>query len=294
MKQTLHQLLAQRKPILYDGATGTFLQELGLPIGVAPEAWVLNDPARVYTAAEAYVNAGAQIILTCTFGGTAVRLLEAGLDARAFELNRHAAELAREAAGERALVAGSMGPLGRMQIAMGALTYADAVDQFADQATALAEGGVDLLQIESMSDRQEMKAAIEGARRVTDLPIFATMSFDTAGRTLLGVTPTIAARELVELKVNAIGANCGRSPEDMVALLREMRRAAPVMPLIAKPNAGIPEIRAGKAVYSITPEQFAAHARDWIRATAKIVGGCCGTTPAHIAAMRAVISQSGN
>ncbi len=232
------------------------------------------------------MNADAQIILTCTFGGTALRLLDAGLDARAYEINHRAAELARQAANGRALIAGSMGPIGRMPLALGAVTYAEAVDQFADQARALAEGGVDLFSIESMSDIAEMMAAIEGARRAVDLPIFATMSFDTNGKTLLGITPTYAAIELTKAGVAAFGANCGRGPEDVAAILQEMRSAAYGAILIAKPNAGIPEIRAGKAVYSTSPARMALFAREWVRSGARIIGGCCGTTPQHIAAIR--------
>ncbi len=286
MAKTLTELLAQKTPIFYDGATGTFLQEMGLPMRQAPESWVLEQPANVYAAAEAYVNAGAQIILTCTFGGTALRLLDAGLDARAYEINHRAAELARQAANGRALIAGSMGPIGRMPLALGAVTYAEAVDQFADQARALAEGGVDLFSIESMSDIAEMMAAIEGARRAVDLPIFATMSFDTNGKTLLGITPTYAAIELTKAGVAAFGANCGRGPEDVAAILQEMRSAAYGAILIAKPNAGIPEIRAGKAVYSTSPARMALFAREWVRSGARIIGGCCGTTPQYIAAIR--------
>lgn len=292
MAKTLAELLAQRTPILYDGATGTFLQEMGLPMRRAPESWVLDQPANVFAAASAYVNAGAQIILTCTFGGTALRLLEAGLDAHAYEINHRAAQLAKQAAEGRALVAGSIGPIGLLSLSLGALTHTEAVGQFADQARALAEGGVDLLSIESMSDLAEMLAAIEGARRGADLPIFATMSFDTNGKTLTGITPTLAARELMNARVAAFGANCGRGPEDVAAILQEMRSAARDAVLIAKPNAGIPEIRAGKAVYNVPPARFAMFARDWARAGARIIGGCCGTTPQYVAAIREALSPS--
>lgn len=290
MTRTLGELLASKAPILYDGATGTFLQEMGLPLHHAPETWVLDRPANVYAAAEAYVNAGAQIILTCTFGGTAVRLREAGLEARAYEINRRAAELAKQAAGGRALVAGSMGPIGQLPLKLGALTYADAVDQFADQARALADGGVDIFSIESMSDLTEMRAAIEGSLRGGALPIFATLSFDTNGKTLLGVTPAMAATELARAKIAAFGANCGHGPEDIAAIVHEMRGAARDAVLIAKPNAGLPEMRAGKAEYPTPPARFAAFAREWVRAGARLVGGCCGTTPEYIAAVREALA----
>ena len=292
MALTLAELLLQKSPIIYDGATGTFLQEMGLPLRSAPETWVLDQPANVFTAASAYVHAGAQIILTCTFGGTALRLLEAGLDAHAYEINRRAAELAKEAAKGHALVAGSVGPIGQLPLILGSLTYTEAVEQFADQARALADGGVDLFSIESMSDIGEMKAAIEGVLRAANLPIFATMSFDTNGKTLTGITPTLAARELANARVAALGANCGQGPEDVATILQEMHSAAHDAILIAKPNAGIPEIRTGRVTYPIAPNRFAMFALDWVRAGARVIGGCCGTTPQYISAVREAVSPS--
>lgn len=286
MPRTLNDLLAEKRVILYDGATGTMLQQFGLPARQAPESWVLDNPAFVYTVAEAYVNAGSDIILTCTFGGTAARLADAELEAQAFEINQTAAQLAKEAARDRALVAGSIGPLGKLQLKIGGMTFAEAVDQFAAQAHALVLGGVDLFQVESFSDLDEIRAAIEGVRQVSTLPIFATMSFDTQGKTLLGITPTGAAKELWRLSVTAIGANCGSGPWDMAGILREMHAAAPNAMLIAKPNAGLPEMREGKATYSVDAARFATFARDWVRAGARIVGGCCGSTPKYIEALR--------
>lgn len=281
MPPTLEELLAQKKTI-YDGATGTFLQEMGLPIGTPPEKWVLDEPARIFAAAEAYVNAGSQIILTCTFGGTEYRLVSSGLDASAYEINRIAAELAREAAGKRALVAGSIGPLGLLSMTVEGVSYDDAMEQFSAQARALADGGVDLIHIESMSDLDEVRAAVEGVRRVVDLPIFATMTFDRGGRTLVGVTPLLAAQYLVQLRLSGFGANCGSGPEETGYFLHAMRTAAPYAILIAKPNAGIPTVTRGKPVYPIDPERFAFYAREWLTAGARVIGGCCGTTPEYI------------
>ncbi len=287
MPNKFEELLAQNRIIIHDGATGTFLQQLGLPLFQAPETWVLENPAMVYTAAESYVNAGADMILTCTFGGTEARLREAGLEARMCEINQRAAQLAQEASRGRALVAGSMGPLGRMQLTLGGMSYAEAVDQFAAQAHALALGGVDLFQIESFSDLQEIQAAIEGVRQVSSLPIIASMSFDTQGKTLLGITPMLAAKELARLGVNAIGANCGYGPWDVAGILREMHAAAPGAILLAKPNAGVPQIVDGVPTYPIDPTRFALFARDWVRIGARIIGACCGSTPKHIEALRA-------
>ena len=290
MQQTLSDLLSQKTSILYDGATGSFLQELGLPVRTAPEKWVLDEPARVFAAAEAYVNAGSQIILTCTFGGTAFRLLESGLDAHMHEINRRGAELAKEAAHERALVAGSIGPLGQVALAFGSVTYEDAVEQFALQAQALVEGGVDLFQIESMSDLREVHAAVEGVRRASDLPIFVTMSFDTDGKTLIGITPMVAARELAQLGLAGFGANCGSGPENTAAILRAMQAVAPDAVLIAKPNAGIPTFTQSGVVYSMDPQRFTFYAREWVTAGAKIIGGCCGTTPKYIEAISQLVN----
>lgn len=237
------------------------------------------------------MNAGSQIILTCTFGGTAVRLLETGLDARAYEINLRAAQIAKQIARGRAFVAGSMGPLGKLPLAFGALSYQDATDQFADQARALIEGGVDLIAIESMSDLQEIHAAIDGVRCINaELPIFASMSFDTNGRTLLGITPTLAARELLMKNVDAMGANCGHGPEDMAGIIREMRNSARNAVLIAKPNAGIPEVTREGIIYPSDPERFATYAREWVRAGANIIGGCCGSTPKHITAIKEALT----
>jgi len=286
---SLNDLLANHRLVVLDGATGTLLQQLGLPMSQAPETWVLDNPALVFTAAEAYVNAGSDIILTCTFGGTAARLQENGLVDKAFEINQRAAELAKQAAHGRALVAGSIGPLGRLQLVLGGMMYAEAVDQFAAQAQALALGGVDLFEVESFSDLQEIQAAIEGVRQVSDLPIFATMSFDTQGKTLTGITPTAAAKVLVGLPVAALGANCGHGPWDVAGIIREMRQAAPGAMLIAKPNAGLPVMVGSTASYPVEPAKFALLARDWIRAGAQMIGGCCGSTPKHIEAVRAEI-----
>lgn len=284
----LDELVAQNRVLIHDGATGTFLQQLGLPIHQAPESWVLENPAAVFAAAEAYVNAGADIILTCTFGGTSARLQDAlrGLAAHAYEINQRAAQLAAEAAKGRALVAGSMGPLGRLQLLLGGITYAEAVDQFAAQAQALALGGVEAFQIESFSDVQEIQAAIEGVRQVSNLPIIASMSFDTKGKTLTGITPTVAAKELTRLGASVVGANCGHGPWDMASILREMHAAAPSALLLAKPNAGIPELIDGAPTYTIEPARFALLGRDWVRAGARIVGGCCGSTPQIVQALR--------
>ncbi len=275
-------------PVLVaDGAMGTMLQKMGLPPGTAGEAWVLEQPGRIAEVHRAYIDAGAEMILTCTFGGTRARLARAGLTDRVAEVNRRAVEIAREVAGDRAFVAGDIGPLGELLAPLGKRTYEEAVEIFAEQAAALAEAGVDVLYVETMSALEEVRAAVEACRRVApDLPLTVTLSFDTKGRTSMGVRPEQAAQTLLELGVDGLGANCGRSLEMTEEAARKMRAAAPETPLIVKPNAGMPRMEGGRVVYDATPEQMGEYARRMVdELGARIVGGCCGSTPEHIAAI---------
>lgn len=275
-------------PVLVaDGAMGTMLQKMGLPPGTAGEAWVLEQPGRIAEVHRAYIDAGAEMILTCTFGGTRARLARAGLTDQVAEVNRRAVEIAREVAGDRAFVAGDIGPLGELLAPLGKRTYEEAVEIFAEQAAALAEAGVDVLYVETMSALEEVRAAVEACRRVApDLPLTVTLSFDTKGRTSMGVRPEQAAQTLLELGVDGLGANCGRSLEMTEEAARKMRAAAPETPLIVKPNAGMPRMEGGRVVYDATPEQMGEYARRMVdELGARIVGGCCGSTPEHIAAI---------
>jgi 5-methyltetrahydrofolate--homocysteine methyltransferase len=279
-------------PVLVaDGAMGTMLQAVGLPVGTPGEAWVLERPEAVADVHRAYVEAGAELILSCTFGGTQARLAHAGLADRVAEVNRRAVEIAREAAEGRAFVAGDIGPLGELLAPLGKRTYEEAVELFAEQAAGLAEAGVDLLYIETMSSLDEVRAAVEGVRRVApDLPLTVTLSFDTKGRTNMGVRPEQAAKALSGLGVAALGANCGASLEMTEEAVRRMRETAPGLPLIVKPNAGLPRMVGDEVLYDGTPEVMAEYARRFVEMGARVVGGCCGSTPAHIEAIaRAVI-----
>jgi 5-methyltetrahydrofolate--homocysteine methyltransferase len=269
---------------LADGATGTMLQSLGLEDGRLPESWVVEQPDRVRALHESYVQAGSNLVLTCTLGGTRFRLAHEGLEDRAGEVNRRAAELARQAAGDGVFVAGDMGPTGQILAPLGRLTAAEAADGYAEQAAALVEGGVDFLLVETLSDLAEARAAVEGARRVTDLPIFVTFSFDTHGRTMMGVRPAQAAKEMVPL-VEGLGTNCGRDPDEYPAILEAMAAEAPGAILWAKPNAGLPHLNGDEVVYDASPAFMAEVALRLRQAGAQIIGGCCGTTPEHIAAM---------
>ena len=277
--------LAQASILVADGATGTMLQQAGLPAGAAPERWNLENPAAIRALHRSYIEAGADLVLTNTFGGTRVRLERDGLGEKTHAVNLAAAQLALEVAGDRALVLGDIGPTGQLLAPLGTLTYEAAVATFAEQADGLAEGGVDAILIETMSDLREARAAVDGARQVTELPILVTMSFDTKGRTMMGVKPEKAAETLWALDVDLVGANCGRTLSETLEAIRKMHAAVPEAVLIAKPNAGLPHARDGDLVYDVTPDIMADYARQFVEAGVRIFGGCCGSGPAHIAAI---------
>jgi methionine synthase I (cobalamin-dependent) len=282
------------KPILIaDGAMGTMLQKAGLLPGIAPERWNLENPDAVCGVYKAYLDAGADLILTNTFGGTPARLERDNLHEQVYAVNLAAAQLACEIVGDRALVIGDIGPTGQLLEPLGPLSHADAVSGFAAQAAALAEGGADAILIETMSDLGEATAAIAGTRQVTDLPILVTMSFDTKGRTMMGVKPEKAAQTLWDMGVAVIGANCGRTLSETLDAIIKMRAAVPEAVLMAKPNAGLPHVEGGDLVYEVTPEVMADYAKRFVaEAGVKIFGGCCGSTPEHIRAVAAVLKGS--
>lgn len=272
--------------IVADGAMGTMLQAAGLPPGMAPEEWLLENPGSVVGVHRAYLDAGADLVLTCTFGATLPRLERSGLGDRVGEINRRAVEIAREAANGDAYVAGDIGPMGEFLAPLGELEYEDAVDIFAEQAGALAEAGVDVLYIETMAALDEVKAAVEGALKAgKGTPVTATLSFDSHGRTNMGVRPEEAAEALLDLGVHGLGANCGATLDMTLGAVEAMREVASEVPLIAKPNAGKPRLVDDDVVYDATPEDMAAYARKFVDLGVRIVGGCCGSTPEHIAAI---------
>ena len=288
----LRQRLAAPGVIVMDGATGTQLQAMGLPRGNAPEGWNLENPDGVKSHYQAYVDSGSEAILTNTFGGSRPMLEKHGLGDRTHEINAAAARLAREVAGDRVLVLGSVGPTGMLMDPYGLLTYDDAVKYFAEQARGLVEGGVDGIHVETMSDLSEAKAAVQGAQSVTKLPVTATMSFDTNGRTMMGVSPEDAAQTLWSLGVAAVGVNCGRTLDENLAALRAMREALPDAVLIAKPNAGLPRVENGREiVYDVTPEIMAEYTGRFASYHVKMMGACCGSNPTHIAAISNVLKE---
>jgi 5-methyltetrahydrofolate--homocysteine methyltransferase len=285
-----HERLRGSQILVADGAAGTVLQAMGLPTGTAPEAYLLERPDLIRSLHQGYVDAGSDLILTCTFGGTRYRLSNHGLAGQVVSINRKAAELAREVAGESVLVAGDMGPSGQLLSPLGTASEDDLIDAFTEQAQGLVEGGVDFLLIETMSDLGEAKAAIEGARRASDLPLVCSFSFDTHGRTMMGLTPEMAAREVAGL-VDGVGANCGRDPAEYPAFVEAMRQAAPQTIIWAKPNAGLPQMVKGEMVYEASGQYMADVALQLRDAGARVIGGCCGTTASHISAMAAALKR---
>jgi 5-methyltetrahydrofolate--homocysteine methyltransferase len=272
---------------------GTQLFAEGLQFGDPPEVWNLTHPDVVRRIHRGYLDAGSQILMTNTFGGNRLRLGLHGHDKRVAELNRTAAILLRsevDAAGGHALVAGDIGPSGEIMAPIGTLDEAEAVEVFAEQAAALVAGGVDLIWIETMSDLGEIKAAIDGVRQVApEIPLVTTMTFDTRGHTMMGVSPERAAKALISWGADAVGGNCGNGPDELIPVMEKMRAAVPEARLVAKSNAGMPELVDMRAVYRSDPADFATQVGRMREAGATIVGGCCGTTPAHLAAISATV-----
>jgi 5-methyltetrahydrofolate--homocysteine methyltransferase len=273
--------------LVADGATGTNLQLVGLPPGTSPEDWVFDQPDRILALQRSFVEAGSDLILTCTFGGTRLRLQESKYADRVAELNRRAVDLAREAAADRALVGGSLGPTGQLLKPFGPLDYPTAVAAYAEQAQALSEGGVDVLVIETHFALEEAQAAVEGARQVTTLPLVVSFAYDRGVRTMMGVKPGQVAEKFKALDVVAIGANCGTTLENMEKIVQEYSAANSGLFIWAKPNAGLPVVDAstGRSVYNVTPEQMGEFAKRYVALGARIVGGCCGSSPAHVKAI---------
>ncbi len=284
------EALASRPWLLADGATGTNYFQMGLESGDAPEMWNFDHPDRVRSLHRRFIAAGADIVLTNTFGGNRQRLkLHDGQD-RVREVNMAAASLARaeaDTADRDVYVGGSIGPTGEIFEPVGTFPYVDGVRAFEEQALALKEGGVDVLWIETMSSEEELRAAVEGASK-TGLPLVTTMSFDTNGRTMMGITPAAFGALTASLATQpvAIGANCGVGASELIATVLGISAARPDAAVVAKGNCGIPQYADGHIHYTGTPELMADYARIALDAGAKIIGGCCGTSPDHLAAMR--------
>ena len=269
--------------LVADGATGTNLQARGLAYGKAPEEWLFEQPDQIMQLHRDFIDAGANIILTCTFGGTPLRLEHVGLKDKAAEVNQQAVKLAKQAiAGRDVLVAGSLGPTGQLLEPLGPLSEADAAGAFAEQARALADAGADLLVIETQFDMSEATNAIRGVRSVTTLPLVVSFSYDMGTRTMMGLEAGNVARDLTALGVDVIGVNCGKSLDENLANLKAAR-AATTLPIWMKPNAGLPRMTGvNESIYDVTPEMMGQAAAQWVAAGANIRGGCCGTSPVHL------------
>ncbi len=286
----LDRLLKTRDWLLADGATGTNLFAMGLSAGEAPELWNAQHPDRVRRLHQDFVQAGADIILTNSFGGTSRRLMLHNAHTRVGALNKLAADHARavaDAADRPIVVAGSVGPTGDLFAPLGALTEAAAVEVFVEQMEGLKSGGADVLWIETMSALEEMRAAATAAARV-GLPAVITASFDTAGRTMMGITPERMAEATTALAPapHGIGCNCGVGASDLLVSVLAITATRPDAVVVAKANCGIPQVRGGSVEYSGTPELMADYARLACDSGARIIGGCCGTTATHLRAMR--------
>ena len=275
--------------VLLDGATGTNLQQAGMPIGVCPEQWILEHRDVMIDLQKQFVAAGTQILYAPTFTGNRIKLSEYGLEDKLEEMNRDLVAISREAAGDKALVAADMTMTGRQLSPMGDMAFEELVDVYKEQARALVAGGVDLFVVETMMSLQETRACVLAIRETCDLPIMATLTFEADGRTLYGTPPEAGVVVLQSLGVDAVGLNCSTGPEDMVDTVKTMYAYADI-PIIAKPNAGLPELENGRTVYKTSPEEFGRDGRLLIEAGARIVGGCCGTTPAHIQALHDAVA----
>ncbi len=282
--------LTEKGILILDGATGTNLQRAGMPVGVCPEAWILEHPEHIKKLQRDFVEAGSNIVYAPTFTANRIKLAEYGLDNKLAQMNTDLVRLSREAVGGRAFVAGDMTMTGRQLYPMGDLGFEELVDVYKEQAKVLEEAGVDMYVVETMMSLQECRAAVLAIRETNDLPILVTMTFEEDGRSLYGTPPECVPVVLQGMGVDAIGVNCSTGPEKMAAVVKTMYEYSNI-PVIAKPNNGLPELVDGQTVYSTTPEQFAEEAKQLITAGARIVGGCCGTTPAHIRALTDAVTD---
>ena len=278
--------LTDKGILLLDGATGTELQKRNMPKDVCPEAWVLDNPQTLTDIQRGYVDAGAGIILTCSFGGNRLKLAEFGLQDQVEQMNRALAGISKEAAGGRCLVAGDLAPTGRFVEPFGETPFEDVVDVYKEQVRGLIAGGVDLLIIETMIDLQEARAALLAVKETCDLPVIVSVTYDTGGKTLTGSDPLSALIILQSLGADAVGANCSTGPQNMLQVVKQMAPYAKV-PLMVKPNAGLPQLINGETVFDMGPVEFGGYGPEFAAAGAGLIGGCCGTTPEHIKCLAA-------
>jgi 5-methyltetrahydrofolate--homocysteine methyltransferase len=292
----LLQKLAQKKILVSDGAWGTMLQSMGLQAGDCPEKWNISHPDEVKSIAKKYIAAGAEFVLTNTFGGSPFKLANYGYEDKAFEFNRAGAQLSKQVAGDEIIVAASVGPTGKFLEPLGEVSEPQMQENFQFQIKGLVDGGADAILIETMSDLSEAKAAVKAAKAICDLPVIVTMTFEKGNqgyRTMMGVSIQQAVTELTDAEVDLLGTNCGNGIEQVVEIISEMRRFTNKC-LVAHPNAGIPKLVDDKTIFDQTPEEMSKHVPALIEAGANIIGGCCGTNPAHIAAIAEIVHSVRN
>ena len=287
------EVLKEGKTLVSDGAWGTFLQAKGLKAGECPELWNLEHPDEVFNIARSYIDAGSNMVETNSFGGSSIKLSHYGLGDKAFELNKAAASISRKAAGPDHYVLGSIGPTGKI-LMMGEINEDELFESFSEQAKGLYDGGADAIIIETMSDIEEARVAIKAARATTDLEIICTMTFEKTKsgefRTMMGFSPSDMVQQMKTEEIDILGANCGNGFQDMIGIVREIREADPLIPILVHANAGIPVYEDGQTVFPETPEQMGSHVQNILEAGANIIGGCCGTTPAHISRLKEMIN----
>jgi len=296
MKPTLKQLIAEGKTLVSDGAWGTFLQAKGMQPGECPELWNIEHPEAVLDIARSYIEAGADTIETNSFGGSSFKLEAWGLQNKVYEINKRAAEISREAAGPDKYVLGSVGPTGKI-LMMGDVTEEELYEAFSVQAKGLADGGADAIVIETMTAIDEAEIAVRAVRENTNCEIICTMTFDHLAngefRTMMGVSPTEMVETLKSAGVDVLGANCSNGIEGMIAITEEIRMADKNIPILIHANAGLPVLQGSCTVFPESPEMMAEVAPRLAKAGAKIIGGCCGTTPAHIHKLVEVLKNKG-
>jgi len=287
--------IKEGKILVSDGAWGTFLHRKGLTTDECPESWNLKRPDDIYDVAKCYVDAGADIILTNSFGGSPFKLAPYGFSDRIYEINKAAGEISRRAAGDEVLVLGSIGPTGKM-VFMGEVPEEELLEGFRTQARGLADGGVDGLLMETMADTAESSLAIQAAKEVADLDVLCTFTFEKTQngefRTMMGTGVGEAIESALKSGADVIGANCGNGTEGMIGIVHEIRQSYPDVPVLIQANAGLPEYRDGKTVFPESPGEMSSQITDLINSGANIVGGCCGTTPEHIREIVKLVTTS--
>jgi 5-methyltetrahydrofolate--homocysteine methyltransferase len=282
--------LKEKKLLVSDGATGTNLIQRGLPQGITAEEWVLNNPGEILRLYKDFINAGSDLILTSTFGGSKIRLEQSGLADHFVEINSKAAALAKEASvNTDVFIVGSIGPLGHMLKPLGPLDAKDAENYYREQAKVLAASGVDILLIETQFDLAEASIGVNAALSAGNIPVVCSFSFDRGTKTMMGVSPTKFAQAIGSTGVASLGINCGKSLDNNLSALKELANVTD-LPIWFKPNAGLPKLtNDGKPFYDVTPEIMASQVESWIESGAQIIGGCCGTTPAHLNAIAKIV-----